>query len=339
MAVPDNNFNLLRLSFALMVVAYHLVLLSGISSWSGAIPLLSELAEIGVQGFFVLSGYLVYASLERSASLGLYAEKRFRRLYPAYATVILVCTVGGVAFSPASQADLAAVGRYLGANLAFANFLEPNLPGVFDGSPNFTSEVNGALWTLKIEVMFYLVLPVLAWLLGKFGRVRWALITAIYIGAEAWRLGFVSAGQFELSRQLPGQMSFFITGIALYRLELGGLKIHLAGVLGAVLLALTFVTEAAEPVRALGLGCLAVWGAVGAPRLPDAAYFGDLSYGLYIVHFPVIQTVVALGIFAVSPWAGLAAFLLASIFSASVLWHLVEKPSLRSDSAYRRAAG
>ena len=337
MAAPGNNFNLLRLAFALMVAAYHLVLVSGVAGWSSAIPSLSMLAEIGVQGFFVLSGYLVYASLERSTSLVLYSEKRLRRLYPAYGVVILVCAAAGFAFSPEARADLAAVARYLGANLFFTNFLAPNLPGVFESPSNIVPEINGALWTLKIEVMFYLVLPLLAWLLRKVGQARWALFGAIYVGAEVWRFYFEGAGQAELSRQLPGQMSFFITGMALYRLQLTEVRIHLVGFLGTVLLALTFVRQEAEPVRALGLGCLSIWCATAAPRLPDAARFGDLSYGLYIVHFPIIQTVAALGIFAGNPWAGLGAVVLASIVAALFLWHLVEKPSLRPDSAYRVA--
>jgi len=85
-AVPpdlDNNFNLLRLAFALMVVVYHVIVLPGVPAWAGLEGPTSLLAEIGVQGFFVLSGYLVFASLERSLSLRLYAEKRVRRLYPA----------------------------------------------------------------------------------------------------------------------------------------------------------------------------------------------------------------------------------------------------------------
>jgi len=105
-----NNFNLLRLTFALMVVAYHTAL---------SIPGASNLAEgvfsigamVGVQGFFVLSGYLVFASFERSESVALYAEKRFRRLYPAYAVVILVCALAALVVSPMARGDLSGVGR------------------------------------------------------------------------------------------------------------------------------------------------------------------------------------------------------------------------------------
>ena len=327
-----NNFNLLRLVFALFVVVYHLIVLSAAAGWSHLEAPLSLLAEIGVQGFFVLSGFLVYASLDRSASIGLYAEKRFRRLYPAYAVVVIVCAAAGYAFSSDARANPLAVGEYLGWNLVFANFMAPELPGVFAGNP--MTEVNGALWTLKIEVMFYLVLPVLAWLLRLFGRAHWMLMIAIYAGAEAWRYFLADMGQVELSRQLPGQMSFFITGMALYRLSLAGARMHIAGLAGAALLTASLLVDVLEPARALGLGLVAIWIASGWPRLPDAARFGDLSYGVYIVHFPIIQTVVALGLF-VAPWTGAGVSLAAAVVAALLLWYLVEKPALRRDSAYR----
>ena len=88
-------------------------------------------------------------------------------------------------------------------------------------------------------------------------------------------------------------------------------------------------------VRALGFGCVLICIAIGVPRIFDAARFGDLSYGLYIVHFPIIQILVALGLFVANPLVGLAAAALASVSAAFLLWHLVERPSLRADSAYR----
>jgi peptidoglycan/LPS O-acetylase OafA/YrhL len=335
-AHTGNNFNLLRLAFALFVVVYHLVVLSAAPAWAHLEGPFSLLAEIGVQGFFVLSGYLVHASLDRSASLGLYAEKRVRRLYPAYAAVVLVCAAASVAFVAEAQANLAAVAEYLGWNLVFANFMAPEIPGVFANNP--MHEINGALWTLKIEVMFYIILPVLAWLLRAFGVARWLLIALIYAGAEAWRVLLTEQGQLELSRQLPGQMSFFITGMALHRLALRGPWLHFAGLAGVVLLAASLLVEMMEPLRALGLGAVAIWIATGWPRLPDAARFGDVSYGTYIVHFPIIQVVVAFGLFA-SPWVGAWVALSATLAAALLLWHALERPSLRKDSAYRKAQG
>ena len=166
------------------------------------------------------------------------------------------------------------------------------------------------------------------------------LFVAIYAGAEAWRFVLEQAGAtqggmlVELSRQLPGQMSFFITGMALWSWR-DRLKWPLLAPLGLALLALSLAVPQAEPARAVGLGIVAVWIAVGLPRLFDAAAFGDLSYGLYIVHFPIIQCVIAAGFFATSPVLGLAVAGAASLAAALLLWWLIERPALRADSAYR----
>lgn len=342
-ALPDaharNNFNLLRLLFALMVAVYHAIALPGIAGWEQLEGWTSVGAELGVQGFFVLSGYLVWASLERSSSLGLYAEKRARRLLPGYVTVILVCAIAAVVLVPAVRADLGQLAAYLGWNLTFLNFMAPGLPGVFEA--NRFTEINGALWTLKIEVMFYLVLPVLAFVLRLAGKQRWILFVLIYAGAEVWRLLLEQASatqggmMVELARQLPGQMSFFITGIALcaWRNELNWRSMIVP--FGVILLGLSLAFPQAEALRAAGLGIIAVWLAVGIPRLFNAAALGDLSYGLYIVHFPIIQCVIAAGLFATSPAIGLAAAGGASLVAALLLWWLVERPALRTDSAYR----
>ena len=342
-SATHNNFHLVRLLLALMVVAYHSVALSGLSAWSDIEARLSLAAELGVQGFFVVSGYLVWVSLERSSSLGRYAEKRARRLLPAYVVVVLACVLAAVVLNQTSRHDPSGVLRYLGWNLTFLNFMEPNLPGVF--ADNSFTEVNGALWTLKIEVMFYLVLPLLAWLLRAAGRHRWILFLVVYVAAEVWRVALEHTGAaqndsmlVELSRQLPGQMSFFIVGIALaaWRAELNWrsalVPLALVALVGSILV------PALDVFRALGIGVVVIWIAIGLPRVFDAARFGDLSYGLYIVHFPIIQTVVALGLFVANPWVGFATAALASVSAAFLLWHLVERPSLRADSAYRAAS-
>ncbi len=297
-------------------------------------------AELGVQGFFVLSGFLVFGSFERSASLAQYAGKRARRLYPAYATIVLISALAALAVAPQARADLAGVARYLGWNLAFLNFMEPNLPGLFAANP--VTEVNGALWTLKIEVMFYLVLPVLAWILRAMGAWRWVLILAIYIAAEAWRIGLthLAAAEnrtllVEVARQLPGQMSFFITGVACYVLRDWIRRRWWLMAPGLVLLVASLVFPIAEPFRALGLGVVAIGAAIGLPRLFDAARLGDLSYGVYVIHFPVIQAIVAIGLFAASPWLGLGAAAAAVLVGALAMWWLIERPALRADSAYR----
>jgi peptidoglycan/LPS O-acetylase OafA/YrhL len=112
-------------------------------------------------------------------------------------------------------------------------------------------------------------------------------------------------------------------------------RLQLAGLIGAGLLVWSLLSPLAEPLRAAGLGSVTIFLATGQKQMFDAARFGDLSYGLYIVHFPIIQTAIVAGLFASSPFLGLGVSLALAFAAALVLWWLVERPALRTDSAYR----
>lgn len=329
-----NRFDFLRLLFASGVFVFHAVVLTNIWPDTHLESTLARMAELSIQGFFVISGALVFGSLQKSKSVGDYAEKRVRRLYPAYAVIILIPALISLLIS----GQFSQVLKYTGANLVFLNFLEPNLPGLFDGHRH--SAVNGALWTLKIEVMFYMALPILGWILAKAGKLKWALLAAIYIGAELWR-GIVPDLEIpyaaQIARQLPGQMSFFVVGMVLWELRDKAQKnASLLGLIGLVLLMGSFIPYL-EFIRAIALGAL-VAGIAYMPGISlNAARFGDISYGVYITHFPIINGLVALGLFAASPWLGFALSGVLVVVSSLILWKFVERPFLRQDSHYRRA--
>jgi len=166
----------------------------------------------------------------------------------------------------------------------------------------------------------------------------------VYVGAETWRvvLEQMAATQggvifLELSRQLPGQMSFFITGIALaaWRDQLNWKSALLP--LGLILLLASVLLPVLDVLRAAGIGIVVIFIATGLPHLFNAARLGDFSYGIYIVHFPILQGLIAGGFFLASPWLGLSLALSVSFIAAGLLWWLVERPALRADSAYRAA--
>ena len=172
-SVPDvishkNNFDLLRFVFAFIVFLYHAHVLSGRPELAGLSHWFS--AEFAVESFFVVSGYLVFMSYESSRSAGDYFGKRARRIYPAYFAVVLTAALAGTLITtlPLSGYFSAGWWRYVAANLAFLNFLAPELPGLFRDNP--IHAVNGALWTLKIEVMFYVALPIIAFICVRLGR-------------------------------------------------------------------------------------------------------------------------------------------------------------------------
>ncbi len=341
MSATPNRFDLLRLVFASVVFVYHGTVLPALDIGGRAEIWLGGLAEMSIQGFFIVSGALVFGSLERSASVRDYAGKRVRRLYQAYAVVVLVPALVSLVLSWGGQGALGQIGQYLAANLVFLNFLEPNLPGLFAGQR--FGEVNGALWTLKIEVMFYLALPVLAWGLGKLGRHWWLGIAALYIGGTAWAMlvpTWEHALSAQVARQLPGQMAFFASGMGLWRLwDRAKTQPWLFGAVGLGLLVLSWLHPMVEPLRAAGLAGLIGWAAFAPGLMLNAARWGDVSYGVYITHFPVVQALVTAGLFtAIGAIGGLALAGAVVLGLSFALWWLVEKPALRKDSHYRKVS-
>jgi len=214
-----NNFDLLRFVFAFMVFLFHAHVLSGRPELAPLSRWLS--AELAVESFFVVSGFLVFMSYEKSKSVGDYFAKRARRIYPAYFAVVMIAALAGAMITTLPLNEYFSLGwlRYLMANLAFLNFVAPELPGVFQTNP--WHAVNGALWTLKIEVMFYVAVPVIAIACARLGRAR--MLAALYVvsvGYVLWMEHLASATGRELyvqlGRQLPGQLSYFLAGAACY---------------------------------------------------------------------------------------------------------------------------
>ncbi|MEO0450054.1 MAG: acyltransferase [Pseudomonadota bacterium] len=341
MGTTSNRFDFVRLVLASLVFLYHAVALSALVSGGVLERNLAIVAELAIQGFFIVSGLLVYGSLERSSSFADYAGKRVRRLYPAYATIILIPACMSLILSFGQDGALENILRYLGANLIFLNFLEPNLPGLFEAQR--FPEVNGALWTLKIEVLFYLVLPVFAWGLSRLRGMWWIGIGALTLAAFAWiELINLTGSPYadQLARQLPGQMMFFAAGMALWKLR-PRLRPHapLLMMIGAAALCAALLVPSLEALRVLGLAGLIVGVAFSPGPTLNAARWGDISYGVYIVHFPIVQTLIALGVFTLTGlWGGIALSAILVFAASFILWWWVEKPALRQDSHYRQAS-
>ncbi len=317
---------------------FHLAALSGVHELGFLANYFS--GRLAVDAFFVVSGFLVYMSLERSRNLSNYFEKRIRRILPAYVTVVVVCAF---AFSGLSRLHVSEYFgtdwlRYLAANLTFLNFLHPTLPGVFE--QNRLQAVNGALWTIKIEVMFYLVLPLVAWIAVRMRR--WACFMVVYVLSILYSLVLASLADGHpllavLERQLPGQMAFFVSGMLLYAYY-DHFRLRARYLIWPALLLVVFGRDVQwlYPLYPLALACVVVHVATILPYLGNWGYFGDLSYGVYIWHFPLIQALIAMGVFEASPWGGFLLTLLGVLTLAWLSWHVVERPFLRRNSHYRK---
>jgi peptidoglycan/LPS O-acetylase OafA/YrhL len=323
----NNNIGLLRLLFAAIVMLSHTAGLS-LSPALTALPYYAN-SNLAVQGFFVLSGFLVMMSYENARGVRDYAGKRFRRIYPAYATVILVCALAGYFITNSADYFNISLLHYVSANLFFMNFLAPDLPGVFTQNP--LTAINGALWTIKIEVMFYLCVPLLAWLLRN--RFRLPLIAVIYFGSLLFTQLCTHYGRVELSHQLPGQMCYFISGIALlYYFE--WVIRHLRILFPLALMGCAISVVSAYDILYPACSAIVVIVAAFTCYLGNAERYGDLSYGIYIWHFPIIQTLVMFGLFEAHPVGTIFITALITGATAFVSWRLIEKPALKKSSHY-----
>jgi peptidoglycan/LPS O-acetylase OafA/YrhL len=334
-----NNFDLLRLLFAGTVGLVHSYELSGYPELGWIVRILSS--AVAVKAFFVVSGFLIFMSFERSSSISSYARKRIRRIYPAYFTVVMLCAIFLVAVSSKSIGDYFSLAwiKYLVANLAFLNFLQPTLPGVFDS--NKLAAVNGALWTLKIEAMFYLAVPLFVFLMRRFSRLP--ILILVYCASVAYALLFAavaartgSGAYVEVGRQLPGQLSYFMAGAALYYfLPLFERRIGYLLPAAVLILAanMSFPLPLLEP---FALATVVVFFGLFL-YVGNFGKYGDFSYGFYILHFPVIQLVLHAGWFRESPWYFLLAVMLITITAAIAMWHLIEKRFLLRSSHYLAA--
>lgn len=325
-----NNFDLLRFGLAAIVVFVHVSDLSALPELRWIAAVLSS--KMAVNAFFVVSGFLVFMSYDKSTTLARYAEKRARRLYPAYFVAIMLgaLLLVTVSTTPSAYFGWAWV-KYVAANLLFLNFLAPTLPGVFES--NAFQAVNGALWTLKVEVMFYFSVPLIAWLF-RFGRAR--VLVSIYALSVVYALTMERLGRPTAAVQLPGALSFFVAGAGVYYyLPLFEAKVKaLVTVAVAVLLAGHFLPLGALYPAALGVVVcfLALFGYAG-----NFGRYGDFSYGLYIVHFPIIQTLIHSGLFKEHPYAATALSAGLAFIGAVLMWHLIEKRFLARSSHYVQA--
>lgn len=315
----DNNFTPLRLLLALLVVLGHFQILAGVTHP----PWPFGYAAAAVDCFFVVSGYLVSNSFDRDPSLKRFYLRRFFRIYPLYLAVVLAQTaILGCLGSNDGETDRSLL-RYFLVNAAFANFLQYDVgDGVLSGLAN--PSLNPSLWTLKIEFGFYLLLPFLWRAVERWGA---AVLTVVFALSAAYYWAWVEAGHAELARQLPGQLQFFILGVAAYRYRREILPRRTVGIVLPVALAmlLTALLGARPPVvYPLVIGAFAVLAALATPRLRLRR---DISYGVYLLHGPIIQLSLLIGVYRPG-WTGLVATIALLVPLALVCERLVEAPGI-----------
>ncbi|MDP7014715.1 MAG: acyltransferase [Pirellulaceae bacterium] len=328
----DNNFDAVRLSLATCIFMAHATcvffpaLQSNPLFW---LPVM--LRNVAIECFFVLSGFLVFMSWDRAPDCRRFFSKRAARILPAYVAVVLACAIGGALLTSRPVAEYFSLDwvRFLFANLFFVNFFQESLPGAFDNG--VTGIVNYPLWTVKIELLFYLSVPALAISLGRFRSVFWIinlyLLSLLYrFGVEHYAIASDAGWLRVFAKQLPAQFSFFIAGYALYRFFPAFMKWK-DFAFGAAVFSL--ILQSYYPwmlLRPAAIAIIVIYCAYSLPRIKSFHSIGDLSYGVFLFHFPVLHVIAEH-----TPLSGTAAFALSAIYVfgiAFLSWRWLEHPIL-----------
>lgn len=268
--------------------------------------------SLGVDVFFVLSGFLVFQSWqsirrrhtdESVRSVIEFARRRARRIYPPYLVVLAVL----IPIRTPGWLDSADGWANIGLFVSLNHFLVPRLPHA----------LNTPLWTLTTETHFYVALPFMAFVGFRYGwrkmlvallltTIVWRVYAGGTGGSAEWILG--RADQFAagmvastlfadhragrpsaLLRWLTGRWAGWVLGLAFTCLAVahGGLRLLPKPLAFLVLL---------HPVAALLIAGLVVRGVCNGGlrvfRHPLLRWAGAISYSLYLWHFPVLTEAV-----------------------------------------------
>jgi peptidoglycan/LPS O-acetylase OafA/YrhL len=316
-----NNFDSLRAIAALMVLFSHSFPLSGHDA-AEPIRRLSHgqttAGTIAVAIFFIISGYLITMSFERSRAARTFVLSRALRLVPALAVVVLFLTfvAGPILSSDATSVYLRQPETYEFPFVAvtLVRFYD-GLPGVFLHNP-FPRSVDGSLWTLHYEVACY----ALVFLLGV------SHILNKYVTTLLFLVGLVATG-CAVGGHVAEFGTYFLAGAVIYHWQMP-IRRDLAAVSVLVWVAALLwrgLTLASATFGAYLVIFLALSPSI---RLPRLARWGDLSYGIYIWAFPVQQSIAWLRGGHIT-WYDDAALSLPIVLSLAMLsWHLIEAPAL-----------
>jgi peptidoglycan/LPS O-acetylase OafA/YrhL len=323
---PTSGFDYLRLFLSLFILVWHSIYISGahfdhwiwLSLWR---PFPASLVPM----FFALSGFLVAASLGRNP-IHRFVTLRIVRIFPALTVeVALSALLLGLLFTSATPLHYLASPKMHAYFLNIIGIVHTNLPGVFAGNPH-PGEINNQLWTIPFEFECYLALVIVA-IVGLAARPHlFAVLVAlavVLITAKALLLTHHDPKAHEPGRLL---VVTFLFGVIFY---LWRAKIPYNAVLGGLsVVASVVLLESADLsyLAAAPLAYATLW--IGLMRLP-AIPFGDLSYGIYLFHFPIEQLVTHYLPAAAHSWWLISLISIPLVgFCAFLSWTFVERPIL-----------
>lgn len=290
----NNCINTIRLVAALQVAYGHITYHMGVT-----MPRWVDVTFGYFQGvpiFFLLSGFLIWDSVERSSNYPDYLKKRFWRIYPELWLGIFVEIVAIIVFY-----GIPNIKQFILFTVSQSTILQfwtpDSLRGYGCGSPN------GALWTICVLIQFYLVVWFIRKILHNRSFVVWGVVflMSILLGMIPKLLsGYLPDIILKLYNQtILNYLYLFLAGafLAEYREKLIPFVTKYWYVLTATAIAL-YAIDIDIPYTNYDIakGILCVYGLIGfSYSFPKLNIKTDISYGLYIYHMTVVNVMITLG--------------------------------------------
>ncbi len=317
MSVKNNNIQMLRLDgidilrglAVISVVLYHFFVLLGLTH-SPYFPYIKSFGSLGVPLFFIISGYLIYRSIERNISSkgtkkGLlnYFFHRLFRILPAYYFNLLIVFIMAsfVLNNDFFYSD--AFFRQFFLNLTLTSYFVNKTAGL---------GINGTYWTLSIEMLWYIIAP---FFLIFFRQTRILLLIMLLSILYIWGLAYGDLGvylhldsnykallPYYLS-QLPAQINYFIAGVLIYKytlaVSLSKTRYHylfvvlilslFVGAMGYFKIHLSYIPSHLSILTVTTLLFVLLYTVkVKITAFSLLEWIGKISYSLYLWHTPIL---------------------------------------------------
>ena len=347
-ALPHNtnNFDFLRLFAACLVIVFHASCLMG--RFQDPLSYIThnstDLGALAVSIFFVISGYLITQSFERSKSILQYVGARFLRICPGmFALCVVTACCLGPLVSENNWHDYFADNdfwKYFRNCQFMQTFV--HLPGVFMHN-HYPGAVNGSIWTLPVEAFMYAVTLCLGITRLQKYKICMTVIFAALIAADMQIFSTPAGGQTTFLWLPPmvatAKFTIMYLAGALFYLYRNSIKLSWqAALLTLAFLAASYGTPHSRLVEYFCVPYLVMFGAYfPAPYLRNAAKYGDFSYGIYLYGFVVQQSIMYFTQGHLSPIKFILLSLAISFVCAYFSWNLVEKPAMSLKKYLNRA--
>ena len=296
-----NNFDLLRILFAWFVIVSHSYVLNGAGATDPLFLLTNNtflFSFIGVKGFFIISGYLIFKSMMASTSIFEYLVKRVLRIFPALA-VVLIITLAAVYFIFPSTltpffTNKEVYAYFLGNLILF----KPHffIPGIFSGLPS--SAINGSLWTIEYEFFFYLFILLFFFVKShkKILKIALAIVVAIFLLVRLLFYDWTVQTHFFIPLEPLFDLGiYFLMGSLLSCFDFDAIPFkNIIAAASLVVLIAAIYFGVGHTVVYVTLPFLVIYLGKQTSRVASFVHerIGDPSYGIYLYAFPLQQFII-----------------------------------------------